>query len=303
MINAGVSILAFSGGQEFDTVSGEWRHILVDVHYPEGQNATDNPPNLGDLLISTSGIVWQVVLVHPWSASDGNTFEINIQSTNRTPSEDVSPGMGQVARAALLTPVRGNLVPHWSSQLVAAEVDRLARLYSLELDERDNTADVDKPISNAQQDALDLKVDKVAGKGLSTNDYTDAEKSKLAGIETGAERNVGDEFTAVNYYQKTEVDQLQQDRSVHIRCNNWSSGDFTLPDGVSVSKEYDDSSLRITHGRNRQVASWLVVNRESDPMTAITPTSLRNMQVVNDNEVIVTSISSFEVFDVVLTLA
>lgn len=33
------------------------------------------------------------------------------------------------------------------------------------------------------------KVDKVSGKGLSTNDYTTAEKNKLAGIETGAQVN------------------------------------------------------------------------------------------------------------------
>lgn len=35
----------------------------------------------------------------------------------------------------------------------------------------------------------DGKVDKVNGKGLSTNDYTDAEKTKLSGIEAGAEVN------------------------------------------------------------------------------------------------------------------
>ena len=34
------------------------------------------------------------------------------------------------------------------------------------------------------------KVDKESGKGLSTNDYTTAEKTKLAGIATGAEVNV-----------------------------------------------------------------------------------------------------------------
>ena len=34
------------------------------------------------------------------------------------------------------------------------------------------------------------KVDKVTGKGLSTNDYTDAEKTKLAGIAAGAQVNV-----------------------------------------------------------------------------------------------------------------
>ena len=32
-----------------------------------------------------------------------------------------------------------------------------------------------------------IKVDKVAGKGLSTEDYTSAEKPKLIGIEAGAE--------------------------------------------------------------------------------------------------------------------
>lgn len=34
------------------------------------------------------------------------------------------------------------------------------------------------------------KVEVVSGRGLSTNDYSDAEKTKLAGIETGAEKNV-----------------------------------------------------------------------------------------------------------------
>ena len=46
----------------------------------------------------------------------------------------------------------------------------------------DNTADLDKPISTATQKALDTKVDKVSGKGLSTNDYTTAEKNKLGNL-------------------------------------------------------------------------------------------------------------------------
>ena len=37
--------------------------------------------------------------------------------------------------------------------------------------------------------ALNSKVDKVAGKQLSTNDYTTAEKNKLAGVEAGATKN------------------------------------------------------------------------------------------------------------------
>lgn len=38
--------------------------------------------------------------------------------------------------------------------------------------------------------ALGGKVDVVSGKGLSTNDYTNAEKSKLSGIASGAQANV-----------------------------------------------------------------------------------------------------------------
>ena len=40
------------------------------------------------------------------------------------------------------------------------------------LNEVDNTSDANKPISIATQSALDLKVDKITGKGLSTNDLT-----------------------------------------------------------------------------------------------------------------------------------
>lgn len=39
---------------------------------------------------------------------------------------------------------------------------------------------------------LKNKVDKISGKGLSTNDYTTTEKNKLAGIETGANKTVVD---------------------------------------------------------------------------------------------------------------
>ena len=37
---------------------------------------------------------------------------------------------------------------------------------------------------------LDSKVDKISGKGLSTNDYTTSEKNKLGGIASGAQANV-----------------------------------------------------------------------------------------------------------------
>ena len=46
------------------------------------------------------------------------------------------------------------------------------------------------------QDAL--KVDKITGKGLSTNDYTTLEKTKLSGIADGAEANVNADWNATS---------------------------------------------------------------------------------------------------------
>lgn len=53
---------------------------------------------------------------------------------------------------------------------------------NLQLQNVDNTSDLNKPISTTAQTALDAKVDKVAGKSLSTEDFTTAEKTKLASL-------------------------------------------------------------------------------------------------------------------------
>lgn len=50
----------------------------------------------------------------------------------------------------------------------------------------------------ATTDALSTKVTRVAGKGLSTNDYTDADKNKLSGIAAGAEVNVNADWNATS---------------------------------------------------------------------------------------------------------
>ena len=59
-------------------------------------------------------------------------------------------------------------------------------------------AKVGEEVVRLDDTTVDLsgKVDKVAGKGLSTNDYTTAEKTKLAGIAEGANKYVHPSYTA-----------------------------------------------------------------------------------------------------------
>lgn len=88
-------------------------------------------------------------------------------------------------------------------ELNGVEQEIVDKKVSLDVDKQtvglgnvDNTSDLNKPISTATQNALDGKVDKVNGKGLSTNDYTDEEKLKLSGIESGAEVNVQSDWNS-----------------------------------------------------------------------------------------------------------
>jgi len=53
----------------------------------------------------------------------------------------------------------------------------------------DNTSDLAKPISTATSAALSQKVDKADGKGLSQEDFTTILKTKLDGVESGAQVN------------------------------------------------------------------------------------------------------------------
>lgn len=98
----------------------------------------------------------------------------------------------------------------------------------------DNTSDADKPVSTAQQLALDDKVDKVVGKELSANDFTDTLKDKLDGIENGAEVNNISDANAVDltdggetnlhihderYYTQAEVNALLIPESRSLTAN------------------------------------------------------------------------------------
>ena len=69
-----------------------------------------------------------------------------------------------------------------------------------------------------EQDIIDNnKVDKVDGKGLSTNDYTTTDKNKLAGIADGAEVNVQSDWNQTN---TTADDYIKNKPTIPAEANN-----------------------------------------------------------------------------------
>ena len=83
-------------------------------------------------------------------------------------------------------------------------------------------------VITAHQD-ISGKVDKVSGKGLSTNDYTTTEKNKLAGIATGANKTVVD--SSLNTTSTNPV----QNKVINAKCFELGSLINTL-DGIKVNK-------------------------------------------------------------------
>jgi hypothetical protein len=70
----------------------------------------------------------------------------------------------------------------------------------------DNNININLDLSNYTtaeqlQTGLDGKVDKITGKGLSTEDYTTSEKSKLSGIQSGAEVNIQSDWNQTDNAQ------------------------------------------------------------------------------------------------------
>lgn len=95
----------------------------------------------------------------------------------------------------------------------------------------DNTSDANKPVSTAQQTALNGKVDKVAGKGLSTNDYTDADKQKVD--DAALQADLEDLSRQLN-----EVEDISGIRTRIIPNIDWVIGGITSRGGINSSFKY-----------------------------------------------------------------
>lgn len=150
----------------------------------------------------------------------------------------------------------------------------------------DNTSDANKPISTATQTALNNKVDKVTGKGLSSNDYTTAEKDKLAGIEAQANKYIlptatktglggiklGDRLDAEG--TKVIATSLNSDTALHPVRTFVSNALGELPDrkeayivlgtynngSTLISGDYVYGTIRITRGASYQLPTLVDID-------------------------------------------
>ena len=109
------------------------------------------------------------------------TYSVATTSANGLMSKDDKTKLDGIATGANKTVVDSSLsidsTNPVQNKIVTTEINSLKGLVG------------DTAVSTQITNAIANKVDKVSGKGLSTNDYTTAEKNKLSGIASGAEVN------------------------------------------------------------------------------------------------------------------
>ena len=109
---------------------------------------------------------------------------------------------------------------------------------------------VEKVLSAEQGKILQAnKVDKVSGKGLSSNDYTTAEKSKLAGLSNYNDAQIKADITSANNaigQLQTRVESIDNNKVDKVSGKGLSANDYTTAEKNKLAglSNYDDTELR-----------------------------------------------------------
>lgn len=145
---------------------------------------------------------------------------------------------------------------YWSKRRMQYFLEKIKDKLDLKINTSDivdnlTTQDATKALSAKQGYVLDQgKVDKVSGKGLSTEDYTTAEKTKLAGIASGAEVNVQSDW---NQTTDTADDYIKNKPTLGTA----SAKDVPTSGNASTTQVVMGDDTRLTDARNAaDVYSW-----------------------------------------------
>ncbi len=132
---------------------------------------------------------------------------------------------------------------------------------SVGLDKVDNTADTDKPVSTAQKAALDKKVDKEVGKGLSANDFTDELLTKLEGIEEGANKYSHPASHSLDMITETATKKImtdtERDKLAGIADN---ANNYEHPDSHPATMITEDTTHRFMTDAERTKLNGIAAN-------------------------------------------
>ena len=129
-------------------------------------------------------------------------------------------------------------------------------------------------VVNNVQISLNNKVDKIPGKGLSTEDYTTIEKNKLAGIAAGAEVNVQSDWNQTNIGSD---DFIKNKPSIPTKISDLIE-DTISKTNITVTT---DTILTSLDPFEYQQSLILIKNNGANPISIIPDTTYGGLSVIN----------------------
>ena len=196
-----------------------------------------------------------------------------------------------------------------------------------------NTGGGDVDLSNyytkSEVDTKDsTKVDKVSGKGLSTNDFTTAEKSKLASLsnydDTELRNLIGNTYTksevdakideAVaggdvdlsNYYTKSETDSKVSNKVDKVTGKGLSTNDYTTAEKTKLAglTNYDDSGIRtlITNIQNQVEYTLVEKTVSAAGVLNLSNDRLQHSVITRNTTIALPVVSKYTVIDLSFTV-
>lgn len=220
------------------------------------------------------------------SAQVGDVYNITTQLTiSEGGTNKVYPAGTNVVCVASFSSAQPISSGNWDA--LAGFIDLSPYATTTALNTVKGTADSALAKANANATTLTNKVDKVSGKGLSTEDFTTAYKAKLEGIAAGAEVNtltdvtvngtsVKNGKTAVvvvpkTYYQTTTPDKPADSAGVNWTSTNMMFVDKATADNAGVMTASDKKNLDAVYDEvyNEDYGIKQEVESNSDSITDI----------------------------------
>ena len=144
-------------------------------------------------------------------------------------------------------------------------------------------------LSSDIQTLQSSKVDVVSGKGLSTNDYTTDEKTKLSGISAGAEVNVqsnwneSDSSSDAFIQNKPSIPSVSN-KKITFTQGGVSKGNFTLNQSVNSTIALDAGGVQSDWNESDSTSMSYILNKPTIPSAFSDLSDDSTHRVVTDTE-------------------
>lgn len=207
-------------------------------------------------------------------------------------------------------------------------INTLKKVYDALSGNTGGDVDLSNYYTKSEVDSKDnTKVDKVSGKGLSTNDFTTAEKSKLASLSNYDDSEIrsligntytksevdakideavaGGEVDLSNYYTKSETDSKVSGKVDKVTGKGLSTNDFTtaLKTKLEGLTNYDDSDIRTSITNIQNMVEYTLVEKtiSGAGVLALSNDRLQHSVITRNTTITLPTVNKYTVIDLSFT--